>query len=125
MKFYHFSYDSLSIVKCWVVLVFLNYLYIFREKQIQAIEESFKASKLPPVHQTKPTLKPKRILPLLPYFDRYVLNCKFNLYCNEDLFVPFMVYCDICCRHHLCLDGYIFLISSLPSTFVRLKHFFL
>ncbi|XP_039134803.1 LOW QUALITY PROTEIN: protein PAF1 homolog [Dioscorea cayenensis subsp. rotundata] len=42
-----------------------------REKQIQAIEESFKASKLPPVHQTKPTLKPKRILPLLPYFDRY------------------------------------------------------
>ncbi|KAJ0968350.1 hypothetical protein J5N97_025267 [Dioscorea zingiberensis] len=34
-------------------------------------EESFKASKLPPVHQTKPSLKPKRTLPLLPYFDRY------------------------------------------------------
>ncbi|KAK8965623.1 hypothetical protein KSP40_PGU021686 [Platanthera guangdongensis] len=42
-----------------------------REKQIQAIEESFKASKLPPVHQTNPSLKPAKIMPLLPDFDRY------------------------------------------------------
>ncbi|XP_077245490.1 protein PAF1 homolog [Tasmannia lanceolata] len=42
-----------------------------REKQIQAIEESFKASKLRPVHQTNPNLEPVEILPLLPYFDRY------------------------------------------------------
>lgn len=91
LNFIIFFYESLSIVKRWVVLVFPYYLYIFREKQIQAIEESFKASKLPPVHQTKPTLKPKGILPLLPYFDRYVLKCIFSLYCNEDLYVP------LCC----------------------------
>ncbi|XP_077248183.1 protein PAF1 homolog isoform X2 [Tasmannia lanceolata] len=42
-----------------------------REKQIQAIEDSFKASKLCPVHQTNPNLEPVEILPLLPYFDRY------------------------------------------------------
>ncbi|RWR87847.1 protein PAF1 [Cinnamomum micranthum f. kanehirae] len=42
-----------------------------REKQIQAIEESFKAAKLAPVHQTNPNLKPVEILPLLPNFDRY------------------------------------------------------
>ncbi|WOL18973.1 hypothetical protein Cni_G27770 [Canna indica] len=42
-----------------------------REKQIQAIEESFKAAKLPPVHQTKPGLEPEEVLPLLPCFDRY------------------------------------------------------
>lgn len=41
-----------------------------REKQIQAIEESFKASKLPPVHQTNRALKPVKIMPLLPDFDR-------------------------------------------------------
>ncbi|XP_058086622.1 protein PAF1 homolog [Magnolia sinica] len=41
-----------------------------REKQIQAIEESFKASKLRPVHQTNPNLEPVEILPLLPDFDR-------------------------------------------------------
>ncbi|KAG9455243.1 hypothetical protein H6P81_008147 [Aristolochia fimbriata] len=42
-----------------------------REKQIQAIEESFKASKLRPVHQTNPKLEPVEVLPLLPDFDRY------------------------------------------------------
>ncbi|KAK1327196.1 hypothetical protein QJS10_CPA01g00522 [Acorus calamus] len=42
-----------------------------REKQIQAIEESFKASKLRPVHQTNPKLQPVEILPLLPDFERY------------------------------------------------------
>ncbi|KAL4186832.1 hypothetical protein AMTRI_Chr09g36040 [Amborella trichopoda] len=42
-----------------------------REKQIQAIEESFKASKLPPIHQTKPGLQPVEIMPLLPDFERY------------------------------------------------------
>ncbi|ONK59004.1 uncharacterized protein A4U43_C08F1980 [Asparagus officinalis] len=42
-----------------------------REKQIQAIEESFKAAKLPPVHQTNPSLKPVEVLPLLPDLDRY------------------------------------------------------
>ncbi|KAG0473339.1 hypothetical protein HPP92_015196 [Vanilla planifolia] len=41
-----------------------------REKQIQAIEDSFKASKLLPVHQTNRSLKPMKILPLLPDFDR-------------------------------------------------------
>ncbi|PKU86137.1 protein PAF1 homolog [Dendrobium catenatum] len=42
-----------------------------REKQIQAIEESFKASNLPPVHQTNRSLKPVKIMPLLPDFERY------------------------------------------------------
>ncbi|XP_068649942.1 protein PAF1 homolog [Aristolochia californica] len=42
-----------------------------REKQIQAIEESFKASKSHPVHQTNPSLEPVEVLPLLPDFDRY------------------------------------------------------
>ncbi|KAF3796679.1 PAF1-like protein [Nymphaea thermarum] len=42
-----------------------------RDKQIQAIEESFKASKSRPVHQTKPQLEPVEIWPLLPDFDRY------------------------------------------------------
>jgi len=51
------------------LLCFLAY----REQQIQAIEESFRVSKLRPVHQTKPGLEPEEILPLLPDFDRYVL----------------------------------------------------
>uniref|UniRef100_A0A0D6QWV7 Uncharacterized protein n=1 Tax=Araucaria cunninghamii TaxID=56994 RepID=A0A0D6QWV7_ARACU len=42
-----------------------------REQQIQAIEESFRVSKLRPVHQTKPGLEPVEILPLLPDFDRW------------------------------------------------------
>ncbi|XP_072967509.1 protein PAF1 homolog [Typha angustifolia] len=42
-----------------------------REKKIQAIEESFKAAKLPPVHQTKPAMEAEWVLPLLPDFDRY------------------------------------------------------
>lgn len=42
-----------------------------REQQIQAIEESFRVSKLRPVHQTKPGLEPEEILPLLPDFDRW------------------------------------------------------
>nr|XP_010941164.2 LOW QUALITY PROTEIN: protein PAF1 homolog [Elaeis guineensis] len=42
-----------------------------REKQIQAIEESFKAAQLSPIHQTNPKLQAVEILPLLPDFDRY------------------------------------------------------
>ncbi|KAG1359348.1 putative protein PAF1 [Cocos nucifera] len=42
-----------------------------REKQIQAIEESFKAAQLTPIHQTNPKLQAVEILPLLPDFDRY------------------------------------------------------
>ncbi|KAJ6826245.1 putative protein PAF1-like protein [Iris pallida] len=42
-----------------------------RERQIKAIQESFKASKLHPVHQSKPSLKPVEIMPLLPDLDRY------------------------------------------------------
>lgn len=42
-----------------------------REKQIQTIEESFKAAKLRPVHQTNPNLEPVEILPLLPDFSRW------------------------------------------------------
>lgn len=42
-----------------------------REKQMQAIEESFKASKLHPVHQSNPNLEPVEIWPLLPDFERY------------------------------------------------------
>lgn len=42
-----------------------------REKQIQAIEESFRAAKLPPVHQSKPGLEPEEVWPVLPFFDRY------------------------------------------------------
>ncbi|XP_038971465.1 protein PAF1 homolog [Phoenix dactylifera] len=42
-----------------------------REKQIQAIEESFEAAQLPPIHQTNPKLQAVEILPLLPNFDRY------------------------------------------------------
>ncbi|XP_042415726.1 protein PAF1 homolog [Zingiber officinale] len=42
-----------------------------REKQIQAIEESFRAAKLPLFHQSKPGLEPVDILTLLPFFDRY------------------------------------------------------
>lgn len=42
-----------------------------REQQIQAIEESFRVSKIRPVHQTKPGLEPEEILPLLPDFDRW------------------------------------------------------
>ncbi|XP_010934933.4 protein PAF1 homolog isoform X2 [Elaeis guineensis] len=41
-----------------------------REKQIQAIEESFRAAQLPPVNQTNPKLRAVEILPLLPNFDR-------------------------------------------------------
>ncbi|KDP40860.1 hypothetical protein JCGZ_24859 [Jatropha curcas] len=41
-----------------------------RESQIKAIEASFEASKLPPVHATNKKLKPVEILPLLPDFDR-------------------------------------------------------
>ncbi|KAK1304520.1 hypothetical protein QJS10_CPB11g01805 [Acorus calamus] len=46
-------------------------LSVYKEKQIQAIVESFKASKLRPVHQTNPKLQPVEILPLLPDFERY------------------------------------------------------
>ncbi|KAK4482010.1 hypothetical protein RD792_012926 [Penstemon davidsonii] len=42
-----------------------------REKQIEDIMASFEACKSKPVHATNPQLQPKRILPLLPNFDRY------------------------------------------------------
>ncbi|GFP85662.1 RNA polymerase ii-associated factor 1 homolog [Phtheirospermum japonicum] len=42
-----------------------------RERKIQDIVASFEACKLKPVHATNPELKPKRVLPLLPDFDRY------------------------------------------------------
>eukprot|EP01018_Ginkgo_biloba_P006406 Gb_03648 [translate_table: standard] len=42
-----------------------------REQQIQAIEESFRVSKLRPVHQTKPGLEPVEVFPLMPDFDRW------------------------------------------------------
>ncbi|KAG8380018.1 hypothetical protein BUALT_Bualt07G0149900 [Buddleja alternifolia] len=45
-----------------------------RERQIQSINASFEACKLPPVHATNPQLKPKRVLPLFPNFDRYSLS---------------------------------------------------
>ncbi|KAJ4803693.1 RNA polymerase II-associated factor 1 [Rhynchospora pubera] len=41
-----------------------------REKQIRAIEESFEAAKLPPVHQTKRGMEAEWVLPLFPYFER-------------------------------------------------------
>ncbi|KAG0522573.1 hypothetical protein BDA96_07G049000 [Sorghum bicolor] len=42
-----------------------------REKQIKAIEESFKAAKSRPVHQTKRGMQAEWVMPLLPDFDRY------------------------------------------------------
>ncbi|GLJ15804.1 hypothetical protein SUGI_0260570 [Cryptomeria japonica] len=42
-----------------------------RDQQIEAIEESFRVSKLRPVHQTKVGLEPMEILPLLPDLDRW------------------------------------------------------
>ncbi|KAL5231231.1 hypothetical protein ABZP36_030007 [Zizania latifolia] len=42
-----------------------------REKQIKAIEESFRAAKSHPVHQTKRGMEAEWVLPLLPDFDRY------------------------------------------------------
>nr|CAB3480064.1 unnamed protein product [Digitaria exilis] len=42
-----------------------------REKQIKAIEESFRAAKSQPVHQTKRGMKAEWVMPLLPDFDRY------------------------------------------------------
>lgn len=74
-------YQNILYIKNSMYLVFLYLKHIksfFREKQIQAIEESFKAAKLAPVHQTNPNLKPVEILPLLPNFDRYELQ--FNLF---------------------------------------------
>jgi hypothetical protein len=59
-------FDILSVLK-----YVLDCLYMVRDQQIQAIEESFRLSKLMPVHQTKPELEPVEIIPLLPDFDRY------------------------------------------------------
>ncbi|AQK50752.1 Protein PAF1-like protein [Zea mays] len=42
-----------------------------REKQIKAIEESFRAAKSRPVHQTKRGMQAEWVMPLLPDFDRY------------------------------------------------------
>lgn len=41
-----------------------------REKQIQAIEESFRAAKLPPVHQTNRALQAVEIIPFVPDLER-------------------------------------------------------
>ncbi|GLT49017.1 hypothetical protein SLA2020_226030 [Shorea laevis] len=41
-----------------------------RERQTKAIETSFEVSKLPPVHATNKNLKPVKVTPLLPDFDR-------------------------------------------------------
>ncbi|GLT65915.1 hypothetical protein SLA2020_383150 [Shorea laevis] len=43
-----------------------------RERQIKAIEASFEASKLPPVHATNKNLKPEKVMPLFPDFDREI-----------------------------------------------------
>ncbi|KAL0429867.1 UNVERIFIED_CONTAM: protein PAF1 [Sesamum radiatum] len=42
-----------------------------RERKIKDIATSFEACKSKPVHATNPQLQPKRVLPLLPDFDRY------------------------------------------------------
>ncbi|GAA0175271.1 hypothetical protein LIER_28480 [Lithospermum erythrorhizon] len=42
-----------------------------RERQIQEIQASFEANKLPPVHATNPELRPVETLPLVPDFDRF------------------------------------------------------
>ncbi|TKW08877.1 hypothetical protein SEVIR_6G054100v4 [Setaria viridis] len=42
-----------------------------REKQIKAIEESFRTAKSRPVHQTKRGMQVEWVMPLLPDFDRY------------------------------------------------------
>ncbi|KAJ1267360.1 hypothetical protein BS78_07G050000 [Paspalum vaginatum] len=42
-----------------------------REKQIKAIEESFRAAKSRPVHQTRRGMQLEWVMPLLPDFDRY------------------------------------------------------
>ncbi|CAO2205813.1 unnamed protein product [Urochloa humidicola] len=42
-----------------------------REKKIKAIEESFRAAKSRPVHQTKRGMEAEWVMPLLPDFDRY------------------------------------------------------
>jgi RNA polymerase II-associated factor 1 len=42
-----------------------------REKQIKAIEESFRAAKTQPVHQSKRGVELDWVMPLLPNFDRY------------------------------------------------------
>ncbi|TVU42860.1 hypothetical protein EJB05_09283 [Eragrostis curvula] len=42
-----------------------------REKQIKAIEESFRAAKSRPVHQTKRGMPLEWVMPLLPNFERY------------------------------------------------------
>lgn len=52
------------------LLSFFSLEIFFRDKQIEAIEESFRAAKLRPVHQTNPRLEPVEVLPLLPDFDR-------------------------------------------------------
>ncbi len=67
---------SVLAVACFGLIFFLfsnvlDCLYMGRDQQIQAIEESFRLSKLMPVHQTKPELEPVEIIPLLPDFDRY------------------------------------------------------
>lgn len=41
-----------------------------REAQMEAIEASFEAAQLPPVHQTKPSMKALKVLPVLPDAER-------------------------------------------------------
>ncbi|XP_073272841.1 protein PAF1 homolog [Primulina huaijiensis] len=42
-----------------------------RERQIHDIVGSFEACRTPPVHAVNPKLKPLKVLPLFPYFERY------------------------------------------------------
>lgn len=42
--------------------------------QIETIEASFKAATAPPVHLTKPHLKPVEVLPVFPDFERWPQN---------------------------------------------------
>ncbi|KAL2516275.1 Protein PAF1-like protein [Forsythia ovata] len=49
----------------------LDNLNSSRKGKIQNIETSFKACKSKPVHAVNRQLQPRRILPLIPYFERY------------------------------------------------------
>lgn len=45
--------------------------FICREKQIASIQATFVAAQLPPMHASKPHLRPELVLPLLPDADRF------------------------------------------------------
>lgn len=65
----------------------LMYICLTREKQIRAIEESFEAAKLPPVHQTKRGIEAEWVLPLFPYFERYTYYINFLFTGSKNLSV--------------------------------------